>query len=199
MSATPLPPSTARAVLVAQPPAQPVHEKRHGGEPDQRQRDDDRREQQGPGQRRLPVGDELRQQAQEEHRRLGIERVGQKALPQCAYASPVRLPVLGAFSVRGAAPCRAQGADAEVQDVGPAEQLDGAQECGDRHQYRGEPGDGQGGVHQQPPATPSALATPALREASALRTTTVKSAPGSATIPAATPVKAISCASMGPP
>ncbi|MEK8142219.1 hypothetical protein NKH18_05680 [Streptomyces sp. M10(2022)] len=48
-----------------------------------------------------------------------------------------------------------------------------------------------------PPATPSALATPDRREASALRTTTAKSAPGSATIPAATPVKASSCASMG--
>lgn len=203
VSAAPLPPSMARAARGRlQPPAQAVHQECHGREPDQREQHDDGGQQQGPGHGRLPVRNELRQQAEKEHRRLRIQGVGQKALAQRASGSghgrPTGPPRVRA-PVRGPAPCRVQGADPEIEDVRPAENLHGTEQRGHGDQNRREPGDGQRGVDEESATTPSAVATPAAREARAFRATTVKSAPGSATIPAATPMKAISCASMGPP
>lgn len=161
MSAVPLPPSIAREARGRlQPPPQPVHQQGHRREPDEREHDDHRGQQQGPGQRRPPLGDELGQQAEEEHGRLRVEGVGQEALAQRAREPrprPARVLLLGsgACAARGRpSPHRVQAAQPQVEHVRAAEQLDGAEQDGHRHEDGGESRGGQRGVHQQPSGDP---------------------------------------------
>lgn len=101
------------------------------------------------------MGHELRQQAEEEDRRLRVERVGQEALAQGASelpgSGPPR-PVVRRSLLALPAPAaqRVQRADPEVEHVRAAEQLDGAEEDRQGHQDGGESRDRERRVHQQP-------------------------------------------------